>query len=736
MDKMQDNFLGQINRIISNSHMRADLQEEKRAESERQAQAMRAQQRAGDESRARNIERLTKEVSILERRQQKRWEELVHANTWDSYEKDKEALLIDTKLQETRDLIQSLFDDMPSTRENTAESNASESNLQSEYDEIMIMAPRPGSKREGDEILIRVKRGENQAHIKHLPNGPEGYVDLAVSIRHLIEDKRSRESSSAEPKLSSKPKYLGYRSNPKEKNEQANKKRRVEDPKTAHGKEEKVERFQIGQRIYYFHDEPGNEKWHEARVIEHLYPGDDDYPAGQNQVFYRIQPAREKGQKYQSTIRRGSELRAWDWAKPCLVANAGKETQPLLPLDRVGIDTCSALSVSSRKDDFLWLDETKEAKRSVILRGVGGDTATIGGRGPMVVEALDKEGNRMVMFDPSVVYLKEAVNQAGFRIFGQQRLKRFGFNLQQNDVEHGGDILNYNNGLKVTPLETNGGILTLRTMPLELSPPQKKNLEKEIDDVIKGGDNLNYCLQLEHQTSMIMNEAYLTKEEADRLHHWRVGHRIVGKSSLNEVCPVCIEGKKKVGSFKRNFEFHGHTTGPPLPYFRLYCDGYGGQKSMGDVSYQGGIGGFVFACPTGCIKTKLYGSTEQFPSILYQVLQEIESEGFITREIYVDTHSVNLSRAAEEVAAMYKVKIIPVSAGTPQEMAYAESAVRTIGQMSRTLMCGAPHLPKFCWGLADLYATEIHQTQPQAKNRCSPYETRTNRKPDLDVFVH
>jgi hypothetical protein len=117
------------------------------------------------------------------------------------------------------------------------------------------------------------------------------------------------------------------------------------------------------------------------------------------------------------------------------------------------------------------------------------------------------------------VYLKEAVNQAGFRIFGQQRLTRFGFNLQQNDVEHGGDILNYNNGLKVIPLETNGGILTLRTMPLELSLPQKKNLEKEIDDVIKGGDNLNYCLQLGHQTSMIMNEAYLTKEEADRLHH-------------------------------------------------------------------------------------------------------------------------------------------------------------------------------------------------------------------------
>ncbi len=69
---------------------------------------------------------------------------------------------------------------------------------------------------------------------------------------------------------------------------------------------------------------------------------------------------------------------------------------------------------------------------------------------------------------------------------------------------------------------------------------------------------------------------------------------------------------------------------------------------MGNVSYQGEIGGFVFACPLGSIKAKLYGSTEHFPSILFQVLQEVEAEGFVTREIYVDTHSVNLSEAAEK----------------------------------------------------------------------------------------
>ncbi len=151
------------------------------------------------------------------------------------------------------------------------------------------------------------------------------------------------------------------------------------------------------------------------------------------------------------------------------------------------------------------------------------------------------------------------------------------------------------------------------------------------------------------------------------------------------------------------------------------------------MSYQGGTGDYVFACPTGAIKTKLYGFSDQFPAILFQVLQEVEAEGYVTRELYVDTYSVNLSKA-EEVAAMYRVRIMPVSTGTPQKMAYAESAVRVIGQMGSTLMCGAPHLPGFCWGLGDLYTTYVHNFLPQDKNKCSPYELRTQREPDLDHF--
>ena len=71
----------------------------------------------------------------------------------------------------------------------------------------------------------------------------------------------------------------------------------------------------------------------------------------------------------------------------------------------------------------------------------------------------------------------------------------------------------------------------------------------------------------------------------------------------NENCPVCTEGKRKTSSFKRNEEYREMVTKNFEPYWRMYADGYGGQRSMGEESYQGAVGGFVFACPaSGTIK--------------------------------------------------------------------------------------------------------------------------------------
>ena len=618
-------------------------------------------------------------------------------------------------------------------------------------------------------ILIKVKKGENRAYVQYKTYNDgqlfmddrdrnfAGPVSLSSSILHLMEERESIKAMSKAEALEAlkrqrEEEHRGKRIPNVGFNEliasaRKSKKRKAsirdESHKIASPSEVRQwsqpsaqwgNRFELGQRVLYYSELFGEIRWHPAHVVGFSYPGEGHHHEDETQVLYRLQPDDRNGSTFIVVERLEREIRCKSWGQTCLVGCLSKRKDPLLPLDRVGIDTCSALSVSSSRKDFLWLDESKEAKKSVILRGVGGESARIGGRGPMVVEAIDDEGNRIIIFDPSAVYLKDAVNQADFRIFGQQRLKNFGFRLQQQEETDGGDILNYNNGLKIIPLQTHGGILTLKTVPRSLSGKQQASLEIEIEGALQGKDHQDYCLQVEIQTSLLMNEAYLTKEEVERLNHWRTAHRSQGKGTLNEDCPVCVESKKKVGTFKRNYEFVGHTKGHVQPYWRLYCDGYGGQSSMGDMSYQGGKGGFVFACPTGSIKTKLYGSTDQFPSCLFQVLQEIETEGYITREVYVDTHSVNLSKATEEVAAMFRVKIIPVSAGTPQEMAYAESAVRVMGQMGRTLMCGAPHLPQFCWGLADLYATYIHDLMPQHKLKCSPYEFRTGREPDLDRF--
>jgi hypothetical protein len=319
------------------------------------------------------------------------------------------------------------------------------------------------------------------------------------------------------------------------------------------------------------------------------------------------------------------------------------------------------------------------------------------------------------------------------------------FNLVRggNDGNRDGKShLIYKEGMVKILLGEESGILTLKTKELILLPEERRDLDDYVDRHLeKDKGETDHCLRMT-RSSLVMNEAHLSKLEQQRSMHWRTAHRVSldpgkAKEELNEDCVVCDEAKRKTRGYKRNFEFTGLTKGPMMPFFRLYMDGYGGQSSMGDVSYEGAIGGFAFACPTGSVKQKLYGSTEQLPAIMFQVFQEIESEGYVCRELYVDTHSVNLSRAAEEVAAMFRVKIIPVSAGTPQEMAYAESAVRTIGEMSRVLMAGAKHLPSCCWGLSDLWAAYLHNLLPQKKAGMSPFEFRNHREPDLDLFfVH
>ena len=102
------------------------------------------------------------------------------------------------------------------------------------------------------------------------------------------------------------------------------------------------------------------------------------------------------------------------------------------------------------------------------------------------------------------------------------------------------------------------------------------------------------------------------------------------------------------------------------PWWRCKLDGYGGQDSLGGESVEGAIGSYLFVCcATGSTDGRLYASHEQFPIALFHFLCRVEAEHFRCSVIYVDTHSVNLSAEAEEVCALFKTIIVPVSGGTP-----------------------------------------------------------------------
>jgi hypothetical protein len=83
---------------------------------------------------------------------------------------------------------------------------------------------------------------------------------------------------------------------------------------------------------------------------------------------------------YGSSIAKEDDLRTALWGDPTTYACMPANMEALHSMEVVGIDTCSALSVSTREEDFLFLDKSSMAVNSCILRGVGGSDAKIGGR--------------------------------------------------------------------------------------------------------------------------------------------------------------------------------------------------------------------------------------------------------------------------------------------------------------------------------------------------------------------
>ena len=344
-------------------------------------------------------------------------------------------------------------------------------------------------------------------------------------------------------------------------------------------------KYEVGELVLHYDRHEGNWRWWRAWIETRIIPTETQYRDGMVDILYQICPhPMEKIGNERIIIReyrlRGFRANHLSYGEAQPFTSMPTHLDPLHSMGVVGIDTCSALSVSTRREDFLFLDSSISAVNSIVLRGVGGSDAKIGGRGPMIVLAEDDSGGEIVLIDPAGVYLAEAVDQADFRILGQLRMQKFGFDLVQNGNRDGKSHLNYKEGMVKIPLGEDSGILTLKTKPLLLQPEERESLDLYVDKLLgmdKGDDD--HCLRVS-RSSLVMNEAHLTPIEQKRLEHWRTAHRVslehgVAKEKLNEDCVVCDEAKRKTRGYKRNFEFTGLTKGPLKPYFRLY---------MGDMS--------------------------------------------------------------------------------------------------------------------------------------------------------
>ena len=167
---------------------------------------------------------------------------------------------------------------------------------------------------------------------------------------------------------------------------------------------------------------------------------------------------------------------------------------------------------------------------------------------------------------------------------------------------------------------------------------------------------------------MVMNMRKLTPVQRARLMHWRFGHcapdmpvnmtlkglvqGVDVRHTLVEDCVVCDKAKFRRAPFYR-VPSEGKKEYPP--YWCVYADAMGGQRSMGVPSIGGAVGNVIFTdvC-SGDIKSLLYSEKSQFPDLLERYLLGVLALQYVVRIVRLDGDQVNISARVEEFAARYQ----------------------------------------------------------------------------------
>jgi hypothetical protein len=230
-----------------------------------------------------------------------------------------------------------------------------------------------------------------------------------------------------------------------------------------------VPKFQIGTQVTFCDNEahvsgggkitkvikPGERGNHYRSLLGAFDP--------EMEVLYEIDTVAATQPGHTGWIRESVMWKTKDSKKRKVTTLPVGKTKALHPLDHVGIDTCSAVSVSTEIADFIYLDTSLEARNSLSLNGVGEGGPVILGRGPMIISTIDVCGDQVFMLDPAGVYVKGSEQQARMRILGQQRMNSFGFNIVQ-DYKSRTSRLNYRDKVTI-PLIEKSGILMVKSIP-------------------------------------------------------------------------------------------------------------------------------------------------------------------------------------------------------------------------------------------------------------------------------
>jgi len=419
-----------------------------------------------------------------------------------------------------------------------------------------------------------------------------------------------------------------------------------------------------------------------------------------------------------------------------------------------GIDSDAGMSISTLIGDFpLGIDSSDRAMASLPSpNGINGGASKVGGTGPMIVRAKSGE----LIIDPDGLYLKPGKDQPNFRVISTQRLKTNGVRvvgcfkgtnqdvMQDRTTKHTINLAEDGQpGKKILVLETvpcpsfsNRAVMKslveqIRRRNVSAMVPRFNELDEKKEARIRG-DAASLAMEKEKQKDkssiMLFNEANCSVEERSRLYVRRLGYcnsklfpRMMNDKDLGDLPKLIPLNEDNPVNDAAKFKKKTHSRVPSSVsmgrpcWFRVYVDGYGGGQSMGTESYEGAIGGYLFVCSsTGDLHHKLYASHEQFPAAVFQFLTHVESEGYRCHELYCDTFSVNISAELEEILGLFQTKLVPVSAGTPEEVSFVETAHRVVGARSRAMMLGAPHLPKWCWALADKHSVYVGRLLPQS----------------------